>query len=210
MVRASKPFDGRVPNGLYETTVLGLAEIGLVVGIEDFRKQVKRKGKELLEDTATEDTAPSPREETARSPGEETEPVQEICAGAGSEVSSLIGTEGAEEQARPSRNFGGRPRGSTLTNKKKREKNLNACLCAITALYAAKKKEYAKKKAYCVRMPNTFLKETIEEQKEAFGIPSHTLVSEAKIRSRENRASNTSNKGPAAPLASVEPALFGW
>ena len=109
----------------------------------------------MLEDTAIEDTAPSPREETSLSPGEETAPVQEIRADDGSDVLSLIGTEGAEEQACPPQNFGDRPRGSTLSNKKKKEKNLNACLCAITDLYAAKKKEY------CVRMPNKFLKETI-------------------------------------------------
>ena len=74
-------------------------------------------------------------------------------------------------------------------------------------MYAAKKKEYAKKKAYYMRMPKKFMKETIEGQKKAFGIPSHTQISEGTIRSRENRGSNTSNKGPAAPLASVEPAL---
>ena len=41
VVRASKANGGRAPNGLYQTTVSGLAEIGLEVDIEAFRKQVK-------------------------------------------------------------------------------------------------------------------------------------------------------------------------
>ena len=36
LVRGYKSNGGRAPNGLYETTVSGLADIGLVVGIEAF------------------------------------------------------------------------------------------------------------------------------------------------------------------------------
>ena len=56
-------------------------------------------------------------------------------------------------------------------------------------------------------MPNNFLKETIDTQKEAYGIPLDTIVSHATIRSRERRVQNRSKKGPVAPLAKIEPAL---
>ena len=116
----------------------------------------KRGGKLLAEASPREDTAPSPREDTA--------PVQEIGADQEIEVSPLYGTEGAEEQYPPTRNFGGRPRESTLANKKKRQDELDACYCAITNLYISKNKECSS------RFPNNFLKETIDAQKEAFGI----------------------------------------
>ena len=116
-------------------------------------------------------------------------------------MSPLFGTECAEEQARPTQNFGGRPRESTLVNKKKREKNLDVCICEIGNVHVAKKKE-------CPRAPNNCLRETIDAQKEVFGISLDALVSENAIRSRKKRASNTSKKGPVAPLASVEPALI--
>ena len=113
----------------------------------------------------------------------------------------MYGTEGADEQYLPTPIFCGRPHEITLENKKKREYELDACYCAITNLYITKKKECSS------QLPNNFLKEDIEAQKEAFGIPSDTIVSHATIRSRERRGQNRSKKGPVAPLANIEPAL---
>ena len=56
-------------------------------------------------------------------------------------------------------------------------------------------------------MPNNLLKDTIDAQKEAFGISLDTIVSHATIRSRERRGQNRIKKGPVAPLAKIEPAL---
>ena len=116
-------------------------------------------------------------------------------------MSPLYGTEGAEEQYPPTQNFGGRPRESTLANKKKRKDELYACYCAITNLYITEKKEFRS------RFPNNVLKEIINAQKEAFGIPLDTIVSHAKIRSRERRGQKRSKKGPVTPLAKIEPVL---
>ena len=113
----------------------------------------------------------------------------------------MYGTEGAEEQYSPTRNLGGRTCESALANKKKREDELDACYCAITNLYISKNKECSS------RFLNNFLKETIDAQKEAFGISSDTSGSHAIIRSRERRGQNISKKGPVAPLAKTEPAL---
>ena len=113
----------------------------------------------------------------------------------------MYGTEGAEEQYPPTQNLGGQPRECTLANKNKREDEFDSYYCAITNIYITKKKEYSS------RLPNNFLKDTIDAQKEAFGICSDTIVSHATIRSRERRVQNRSKKGPFAPLANIEPAL---
>ena len=73
------------------------------------------------------------------------------------------------------RNLGGRTREGLLTNKKKREDELDACYCAITNIYIAKKKECSS------LLPNNFLKYTIDAQKEDFGISLDTIVSHATI-----------------------------
>ena len=151
-------------------------------------------GKLLAEAIPREDTAPIPIEDTA--------PVQEICADQESEVSPLYVTEGAESQAPPTRNFGGQPRESTLENKKKREDEPDVCVGAITNLYISKKKECSS------QLPNNFLKETIDAQKDAFGIPSDTIVSHATIRGRERIGQNRSKKGPFTHLANIQPALI--
>ena len=113
----------------------------------------------------------------------------------------LYGTEGAEGQYPPTRNLGGRPRESTLVNKKKREDELDACYRVIANLYISKKKECSS------RLPNNFLKDTIDAQKEAFGISSDKSFSIATIRSRKRRGQNRSNNVPVTPLANIEPAL---
>ena len=51
------------------------------------------------------------------------------------------------------------------------------------------------------------MKETIDAQKELFGIPSDKIVSHATIRIRERRGQKRSKKGPVAPLAKIEPTL---
>ena len=56
-------------------------------------------------------------------------------------------------------------------------------------------------------MPNNFLKETSDTQKEAFVISLDTIVSHTTIRSRKRRGQNRSKKGPVTPLANIEPAL---
>ena len=71
---------------------------------------------------------------------EDTAPVQEVFANQESEVSPLYGLEGAEERAPSTRNLWVQPREITLANKKKREDELDACVCAITNIYIAKKK----------------------------------------------------------------------
>ena len=106
-----------------------MAQVGVEVSSDAIRKEVKRRGGKLLAET-------SPREYTAY-----TAPVQEIGADQESEVSPLYGTEGAEEQYPLTRNFGARPRESTLAIKKKRGYELYTCYCAITNIYIAKKKE---------------------------------------------------------------------
>ena len=153
----------------------------------------KRGGKLLAEASPREDTAPSPREDTA--------PVQEIGADQEIEVSPLYGTEGAEEQYPPTQNLGGQPRESTLANKNKREDEFDSYYCAITNIYITKKKEYSS------RLPNNFMKNTIDAQKESCGISSDTIVIHATIRSCKRRGQNRSKKGPVAPLANIEPAL---
>ena len=153
----------------------------------------KRGGKLLAEASPREDTAPSPREDTS--------PVQEIGADQESEVTPMYRREGAEEQYLPTRIVFDQPCERTLANKKKREDELDACYFPITNLYISKKKECSS------RFPNNFLKETIDAQKEAFGIPLDSIVSHATIRGRERRGQNRSKKGPVAPLANIEPAL---
>ena len=160
----------------------GLAEVGVEVSSDAIQKLVKKRGGKLLAEA-------SPREYTA--------PVQEIGVDQESEVSPLYGTEGAEEQYPPMRNLGGWPRESTLTNKKKREDEIYACYCAITNLYIAKKKECSS------QLPNNFLKETIDAQKEAFGISSDKIISHATIQIRERRDQNRSKRGPVEPLEKI-------
>ena len=90
---------------------------------------------------------------------EYTAPVQEIGVDQESAVLPLYVTEGTDEQYPPTRNLGGRPHEITLANKKKRKDELVACYCEITNIYIAKKKEYSS------RLPNNFMKDTIDAQK---------------------------------------------
>ena len=56
-------------------------------------------------------------------------------------------------------------------------------------------------------MPNNFLKDTIDAQKEAFGISSDKIISHNTILNRERRNQNRSKKGPVSPLANIETTL---
>ena len=73
------------------------------------------------------------------------------------------------------------------------------CYRVIANLYIAKKKECSS------RLPNNFLKDTIDAHKEAFGISSDTIVSPAIIRSCNIRGQKISKKGPVKPLENIEP-----
>ena len=75
------------------------------------------------------------------------------------------------------------------------------CYCAITNIFISKKKEYSS------RLPNKFLTETIDAQKEASGISSDKLFSHATIQSRERIGQKRIKKGPIALLAKIEPVL---
>ena len=120
-----KSNNGKTPYGIFRLTARVLLEVCIEISSDTIRKQVKKRGGNILADA-------SPREYTA--------PVQEIGVDQESEMSPLYGTEGAEEQYPPTRNLGGRPHESTLANKKKREDEIDVCYCAITNIYIAKKK----------------------------------------------------------------------
>ena len=94
VTRRIKDNSGKTPYGLFILTVRILAQVGVEVSSEAILKQVKKIGSKLLAEAST-------RECTAY-----TEPVQEIGANQESEVLPLCGTEVAEEQYPPTRNFG--------------------------------------------------------------------------------------------------------
>ena len=120
--------NGKTLYVIFRLTERGLAQVGVEVSSDAIRKEVKKRGGKLLAEA-------SPREYTAY-----TAPVQEIGADQESEMSPLHRTEDIEKKYPLTRNFGGRPRESTLAKKKKREDKLDACYCAITNIHISKNK----------------------------------------------------------------------